>query len=333
MNRGAELTWLSQYPHECEILFAPLTGIEMLGTRVEGAAVVAEMRLNVNLLAPTIEQIVNRRHHLLGDMASNMSLELRAALVSDGVGLESESVEALRREVQMTVLSDKAESFNDDAHFEKAVRSIMKAKHDALAPLTRFQMIERQMGASCLEEHAETMISLLRSTMGDVRRAVAAVLHRMSPAPAFMQHTEELLTVLKTAPSAGSCKAAALVLSAQSSFTPELIKQLVGLLVHRVDRVSDAALAALSRLEPLALVPQADALLTQLAAATSDQSRFATAHTLACIARAAGVSAAQLKAAHYPPRLLASTGLPAPALEAAGLTPTFDCWVHRGASD
>ncbi len=34
VDRGADLSWLSQYPHEKEILFAPLTGIEVQQTRV-----------------------------------------------------------------------------------------------------------------------------------------------------------------------------------------------------------------------------------------------------------------------------------------------------------
>ena len=30
VNRGANISWLSQYPHEQETLFGPLTGIEVL---------------------------------------------------------------------------------------------------------------------------------------------------------------------------------------------------------------------------------------------------------------------------------------------------------------
>ena len=30
VNRGADISWLSQYPHERETLFGPLTGIEVL---------------------------------------------------------------------------------------------------------------------------------------------------------------------------------------------------------------------------------------------------------------------------------------------------------------
>ena len=50
----------SQYPYEREVLFAPLTGIEMRGSRIEGSVVVAEMVLSVNLMSPTIEQVASK---------------------------------------------------------------------------------------------------------------------------------------------------------------------------------------------------------------------------------------------------------------------------------
>ena len=46
----------SQYPHEEECLFAPLTGVEVQGTRIDGAVLIIEARLSVNLNALTIEQ-------------------------------------------------------------------------------------------------------------------------------------------------------------------------------------------------------------------------------------------------------------------------------------
>jgi hypothetical protein len=36
MSRGASLNWMSQYPFEQEILLPPLTGLELLSTRVDG---------------------------------------------------------------------------------------------------------------------------------------------------------------------------------------------------------------------------------------------------------------------------------------------------------
>ena len=57
IDRGAELGWISQYPHEAECLFAPLTGIEVQSTRVDNSILVVEARLSVNLNALTIEQV------------------------------------------------------------------------------------------------------------------------------------------------------------------------------------------------------------------------------------------------------------------------------------
>ena len=38
VDRGADLSWVSQYPHEAEICFGPLTGLEVVDTGVQGTA-------------------------------------------------------------------------------------------------------------------------------------------------------------------------------------------------------------------------------------------------------------------------------------------------------
>eukprot|EP00966_Prymnesium_polylepis_P164983 3814427-Prymnesium_polylepis.2 len=61
IDRGAELSWISQSPHEAECLFAPLTGLDEQGVTVEGTVLVVEARLTVNLNALTTEQVVTQR--------------------------------------------------------------------------------------------------------------------------------------------------------------------------------------------------------------------------------------------------------------------------------
>jgi hypothetical protein len=59
IDRGAPVKWCSQYPKEEEILFAPLTGLEVVGTpRVENKTIVVELRLNCNMHDRTIEQVI-----------------------------------------------------------------------------------------------------------------------------------------------------------------------------------------------------------------------------------------------------------------------------------
>ena len=59
VDRGADVGWLSQYSYEREILFAPLTGLEVVGSKVEGKVLVVNVRLNVNMMSLTIEEACN----------------------------------------------------------------------------------------------------------------------------------------------------------------------------------------------------------------------------------------------------------------------------------
>ena len=60
VDRGADFEWCSQYPHEQEILFGPLTGLEMVSTKVQMDVLVVDMRLNINLQNDSIENVVAR---------------------------------------------------------------------------------------------------------------------------------------------------------------------------------------------------------------------------------------------------------------------------------
>ena len=66
VDRGADVEWLSQYPSEREILFAPLTGLEVIGKKVEGQVLVVNVRLNVNMMSQTIEEVIAKmqRSHI-----------------------------------------------------------------------------------------------------------------------------------------------------------------------------------------------------------------------------------------------------------------------------
>ena len=140
VNRGANLSWLSQYPHEQEILFGPLTGIEVLRVRIEGSVVVIECGLSINLSSLTLEQVLGKRKKLLSDMGTAMVAEVRGPLTAFGEEAAAASISALREELECTVLKQDAEWYNDDANFEGTVSSIMSLKRNVLSDADRLSL-------------------------------------------------------------------------------------------------------------------------------------------------------------------------------------------------
>ena len=121
VDRGADLAWLSQYPHEREILFGPLTGLEVRGTRVEGEALFIEVRFNANLQALTLEQVLGRNAKLLRDLCSSTTLEMEHFIRADKewatlLTLRPEAAEVALRELRAAfdALTGEGDAFYND---------------------------------------------------------------------------------------------------------------------------------------------------------------------------------------------------------------------------
>ena len=120
VDRGADVSWLSQYPGEKEILFAPLTGLEVVGKRVVGEVIVVEVRLNVNLMALTIEQVIAKMQRSHIQMLDTMIDRQKQDLTEEEVG-------------PLLSLKDRAEArggewFNSPDKFELATNQAMEAQ-------------------------------------------------------------------------------------------------------------------------------------------------------------------------------------------------------------
>ena len=129
VDRGAEISFLSQYPGEREILFNPLTGLEVTSSKVQGDVLVLEVRLNVNLASLTIEQVVGKRAKLLREIGDGMALEVRAELAHlGGAILAAQGATLLEHGLKTGPLQHAASWFNTDDHFFEAVQEAMRLK-------------------------------------------------------------------------------------------------------------------------------------------------------------------------------------------------------------
>ena len=66
-DRGAHLEWISQYPHEHEVVLPPMSGLEVVSTRSEVCMLVIVCNLCVNLKPTTIEEVIGRQQQVVRD--------------------------------------------------------------------------------------------------------------------------------------------------------------------------------------------------------------------------------------------------------------------------
>ena len=93
IDRGADISWLSQFAHEQEVLFPPLMALEVMGTRVDGDILIVTSKLSLNMMSLTLMQLVARRRTIVASMAEQM--QLQAAFKLEGAGSEWDEVRAL----------------------------------------------------------------------------------------------------------------------------------------------------------------------------------------------------------------------------------------------
>ena len=124
----ANLSSPSQYPEEREILFPPLSALEVLGRTVEGAVTVVRVRICTNPRAVTIEQIVSklqRSHVTLLDLLLD---DLRACDVPERTLL---SLDGLREDAAQLEPSWFLGSSNLQAAFTAAMDARQKVRRRA----------------------------------------------------------------------------------------------------------------------------------------------------------------------------------------------------------
>ena len=128
VDRGADLTTLSQYPHEAEILFGPLTGLEVRSTRVDESTLVVAAHASINLRSLTYDEVIGRRRSILQEMGNHMALDLRTALHEAPSSARDSCVASFETALERGAFSHPAEWYNDDDHLVTALKETVEAK-------------------------------------------------------------------------------------------------------------------------------------------------------------------------------------------------------------
>lgn len=198
VDRGAELHEISQYPHEREILFPPLTGMQMLGSCVEGKTLVLHLRLSVNFLAPTLDELVSRRRKLVADSCDNALDELDAEFKVGGWSLQrrlwtemvpnqGNAFYVRARETLACTLAGLADKepafFNDDRNLFESMRRVVFAKAGLIgsmiaptAPEKMGPLIDALIGSDFTALAAAEHVDLGKRGLGELGGAAIQVL-------------------------------------------------------------------------------------------------------------------------------------------------------------
>ena len=184
VDRGADISWLSQYPHEQEVLFAPLAGLEVQRIEVERAVLVVDVRLSINLASATIENVVGRNFKTLKDICENMIRpQVKSKLSSSP--FEEVAIVMLDAELERKPLSKgrvtgargrrmEGTWYNRDDKFKRAVDEILRIKQDVLNDETRLLWMARAPGGQ-LRQHFGAIVALIADDASDLSTRTAAV--------------------------------------------------------------------------------------------------------------------------------------------------------------
>ena len=153
-DRGADLSWCSQYPAEREITFPPLSHIHVQRCRVDGDLLVVEGRVSINTSNQTLEQVVGRMR------TSHLALLDLMSSSFDQAGAPRCALRRLRQ-LRRQAAARTAAYYNDIDTFGAASQAALRAQRqtfDMLAKEATWSTLEAQLEAqpeAQLEEQLE----------------------------------------------------------------------------------------------------------------------------------------------------------------------------------
>jgi ankyrin repeat protein len=142
VDLGAQLDSLSQYPGEGEILFPPLSHLEVIGypkveIRDKVPVLVVSVKVNINQKAMTIDEILRRRKHTVTALIEGVENEIAfdSQIFTSNPWPEAE----FKSKIQLLTARDD-EFFNVDNNFKDALDEILSLKKKTIIQFVRNEL-------------------------------------------------------------------------------------------------------------------------------------------------------------------------------------------------
>jgi Leucine-rich repeat (LRR) protein len=182
VDRGSSIQWCSQFPKEEEILFAPLTGLEVLGSpRVEGRSLVVELRLNCNLHDLTIEQVTAKMKKTHMDLVHTIKQDMLM------LGFKQDALQPLLKH-EAVCSGRRGEWFISAENYKAATFEALQAKLVVCA-----QVLETRAHLKKSDDQKQLAAELLLATQAHDDEALAIGIRTIISSPALLlQYGPEL---------------------------------------------------------------------------------------------------------------------------------------------
>ena len=224
VDRGANVSWASQFPAENEVLFAPLTGLEVIAPPwVEGNTIMISLRISTNLRDMTIDEVIGKmkRSHL--DLINYITEDLKCTGVDDPTILLP--ITSLLRRQEIRLASD----FNTAASFIDFTEELFETRKLVMASVCEpgtWEVVMRASGKPAAVARMRKVIALV-ARAGEFSPAMALTLTALQYEPLNREWQEQVSAALNESNCASQItevERAVLDAAAQMIFMPSLLE-------------------------------------------------------------------------------------------------------------
>ena len=128
LGRGADISWLSMYPDEQEVVFPPLSAFEVVRTTVDGAVFLVTLRPTVNRDQRPIELTIAKMQASVLQLVDSLRSELRLA------GAPNVALHPFER-LELKIRANEPSWYNHPSQYVATTQEAMDAQREVLSLL------------------------------------------------------------------------------------------------------------------------------------------------------------------------------------------------------